>query len=84
MFKVNTLGQGSTDSIYWTVKYFFNYIAGFGLLYVIVNTFNSIKDILKAFLAVFISVILIFAVFFYQLLVNPAFGNFQMWVDRCV
>ncbi|HHT79501.1 MAG TPA: O-antigen ligase family protein [Actinobacteria bacterium] len=80
-FKVNTLGQGSTDSIYWTVKYFFNYIAGFGLLYVIVNTFNSIKDILKAFLAVFISVILIFAVFFYQLLVNPAFGNFQMWVD---
>lgn len=80
-FKVNTLGQGSTDSIYWTVKYFFNYIAGFGLLYMIINVFNSIKDILKAFLAVFVSIILVFSVFLYQLLVNPAFGNFQMWVD---
>ncbi len=80
-FKVNVLGYRSTDAIYWTVKCFFNYVVGFGFLYVISNVLEGKKDILKVLFSIFLSVILIFAVFLYQLFRNPSFGNLQMWVD---
>jgi len=78
--KVNLLGFRSTDAIYWTIKYFFNYTTWFGLILIIYNVIKSKKDFLNVLYCLVVSVIFTYVIFFYQYFVNPAFGNLEMWV----
>lgn len=78
---VNIGGTGSTGSIFWTIKFFFNYVVGFGLLFIIFNTFERIKDIIKAVIVIIASNVIFFIVGFYQYFYNPIFGSFRHWAE---
>ena len=78
---VNIDGTGSTGSIFWTIKFFFNYIVGFGLLFIIFNTFKRIEDIIKAVIVIIASNVIFFIVGFYQYFYNPIFGSFRHWAE---
>jgi len=79
--KVNVNGVGSTGSIYWTIRFFFNYIIGFGLLFIIFNIINKVKDIIIALVILVSSTLVSSGVFFYQYFFNPYFGSFKHWVN---
>lgn len=78
---VNINGIGSTSSILWTIKFFFNYVIGFGLFFIIFNAFKNIKDIVKAVIIIIVSNTVFFLVGYYQYFFNPTFGNFSQWVE---
>ncbi len=78
---VNIDGTGSTGSILWTIKFFFNYLIGFGLLFVIFNTFKEIKEIIRAVIVIISSNIVFFVIGFYQHFVSPTFGSFSQWAE---
>lgn len=79
--KVNLDGVGSTSSIYWTIRFFFNYIIGFGLLLIIFNIIDKAKDIIIALVILVSSTLISSGVVFYQYFFNPYFGSFRYWVD---
>ncbi len=78
---VNIEGTGSTESIQWTIKFFFNYIIGFGLLFIVFNAFKDIRDIIKAVIVIITSNVIFFIVGFYQYFFNPTFGSFRQWAE---
>ena len=78
---VNVNGVKSTGSIFWTVRFFFNYIIGFGLFFVIFNILEENKDIIGAILAIVFSNIVVIIFGFYQYFMNPYLGNFRQWVE---
>ncbi len=78
---VNINGTRSTGSIFWTIRFFFNYIIGFLLLFVIFNTFKKIKDIIGAIFILLASTLISSAVGLYQFFFNPYFGNIRLWVN---
>lgn len=78
---VNIEGTGSTGSIQWTIKSFFNYIIGFGLLFIIFNTFKKTRDIIKAVIIIIASNVIVFIIGFYQYFFNPTFGSFTQWAE---
>lgn len=78
---VNIDGAGSTGSIFWTIKFFFNYIIGFGLLFIIFSTFRHTRDIVKAVIVIIASNLVFFIVGFYQYFFNPTFGSFRHWAE---
>ncbi len=78
---VNVNGIKSTGSIFWTIRFFFNYIAGFGLLFVIYNTLKNIKEIILSMI-VMVSATMVSVLFlFYQYFFNPTIGSFTYWVE---
>jgi len=79
--KVNIYGGRSTDAIYLVLQNFFSYIAGLGVFLVVINCFKKIKDIINA-LVIFVCSTAISAIFLlFQKFVNPAFGNFEPWIN---
>src|SRR3972149_8354099 len=78
---VNIEGTGSTGSIQWTIKFFFNYIIGFGLLFIIFNTFKKTRDIIEAVIVIIASNAVFFIVGFYQYFFTPTFGSFTQWAE---
>jgi len=78
---VNIDGTGSTGSILWTIKFFFNYLIGFGLLFIVFNTFKKVEEIIRAVIVIIASNIIFFAVGFYQHFVSPTFGSFTQWAE---
>jgi len=78
---VNVNGVKSTGSIFWTIRFFFNYIVGFGLFFVIYNTLENIKEIIFSMI-VLVSATMISALFLiYQYFFSPTIGSFTYWVE---
>ena len=77
---VNINGVRSTGSIFWTIRFFFNYVIGFALLFIIFNVLNKIKDIVVALIVLISSTMISSAVGFYQYFYNPFFGSIRLWV----
>lgn len=78
---VNIDGTGSTGSILWTIKFFFNYVIGFGLLFIVFNTFERLEEVIRAVMVIIASNVVFFAVGFYQHFFNPTFGSFTQWAE---
>jgi hypothetical protein len=78
---VNIDGTGSTGSILWTIKFFFNYLIGYGLLFIVFNTFKKVEEIIRAVIIIIASNIIFFAVGFYQHFMSPTFGSFTQWAE---
>ncbi len=78
---VNNSHIRSTESIFWTIRFFLNYVIGFGLFFIIVNTFNHFKDILTAVIILISSTIISSFIGLYQYFIDPFFGNISFWVD---
>ncbi|MBM3712110.1 MAG: hypothetical protein FJW56_01525, partial [Actinobacteria bacterium] len=71
----------SNSAILWTIKFFFNYVLGFLLLFAIFNIFERIKDILISIIVFFASTFLSSLMVFFQYFVNPYVGSFKYWVE---
>jgi len=78
---VNIEGTGSTGSILWTIKFFFNYLIGFGLLFVVFNTFKKVEEIIRAVIVIIASNVIFSVIGFYQHFVSPTFGSFTQWAE---
>jgi len=77
----NVNGVRSTRSIFWTIRYFFNCIVGFGLLFIIYNTLTSIKEIILSMI-VLVSATMVSVLFLlYQYFFSPTIGSFTYWVE---
>ena len=79
--RVNIDGVRSTGSIYWTIRFFFNYIIGFGLLLIIFNIIDKVRDIIVVLVILVSSTLISSGVVLYQYSFNPYFGSFRHWVD---
>ena len=78
---VNVNRVGSTGAILWTISFFFTYITGFGLLFIIYNTLKSIKEIISSMI-VLVSETLVSGLFLlYQYFFSPTIGSFTFWVE---
>jgi len=77
---VNINGIKSTGSIFWTIRFFFNYIIGFALLFIVFNVLDEIKDIIKAIIVLISSSVISSVVGLYQYFYNPFFGSIEFWV----
>lgn len=78
---VNVNGVKSTGSIFWTIRFFFNYIVGFGLFYIIFNILRRIKDIIISIIILGGSTLISCGVGVYQYFYNAHFGNVRYWVN---
>ena len=79
--KVNVKGIDSISAMFWVLRFFFNYIAGFGLVYLIYNSVKKIRVIKISILVLVGSTILSSFFVLYQYFVNPFIGSFKYWVD---
>lgn len=78
---VNFAGHDSIGAILWTLKYFFNYISGFALLFIIFNIIKSRKDFITSLIILLSTCPIVIAVGFYQHFINPYFGTSTFWVN---
>jgi hypothetical protein len=78
---INIDGVKSTSSIYWTIGFFFNYIIGFLLFFVLFNVIEDGKEIIRIIIAVIFSNIIVIIFGFYQYFFNPYIGTFSQWVE---
>jgi len=78
---VNVNSVRAENSIYWTLRWFFNALIGIGLALVIYNAFKSIRDIIKAVLTAAASSIIVISVGSYQYFIDPTLGSFSQWVE---
>jgi len=78
---VNFAGHDSIGAILWTLKYFFNYISGFALLFIIFNIIKSRKDFITSLIVLLSTCPIVIAVGFYQHFINPYFGTSTFWVN---
>ena len=77
---INVNGTGSTGSMVWTIRYFYNYLIGFLFLFLIFNVINSTKDILHSIIAIVSATMISVGVILYQYFINPYLGNVTHWV----
>jgi len=78
---VNFTGHKSLEAIFWTLKYFFNYAAGFGLLFIIFNIIRTHKDFIISLVVLLSTCPVVMAVGFYQKFINPYFGTNTFWIE---
>ena len=78
---VNLNGFTSIVSIYWVLKFFFNFLCGFLFFYLIFNVIKSSKDIITSLLILVASTMVSSFVLFYQYFFNPYFGNLEIWAN---
>ncbi|MCD4670147.1 MAG: O-antigen ligase family protein [Actinomycetia bacterium] len=78
---VNVNRVSSTGSIFWTIKFFFNYIIGFWLIFIIFNIIKKTKDIIISIIVLIFSTVVSAAIVFYQYFFHPTFGSFGHWVE---
>jgi len=78
---INVNGTGSTGSMIWTIRYFYNYFIGFLFLFLIFNVIKSTKDILHSIIAIISASMISVGVVLYQYFVNPYLGNVRHWVQ---
>lgn len=78
---VNFAGHKSVEAILWTLKYFFNYVSGFALLFIVFNIIKTRRDFIKTFIIMLSTVPVVVAVGLYQRFVDPYFGNITFWIE---
>jgi O-antigen ligase len=79
--KVNINEVGSTESIFKVLQFFFNYLIGFGIFFIAVNTLKKTKDIIISVIILLSSTTIATLVGVYQFIFDPLFGNIQFWLD---
>jgi putative inorganic carbon (hco3(-)) transporter len=78
---VNFTGHDSIGAILWTLKYFFYYIAGFALLFIIFNIIKTRRDFIISLIILLSTCPIVMAVGFYQKFINPRFGTNTFWLE---
>ena len=78
---VNVNKMDALSAIYWTINSYLNLIIGFGLLLIVFNALEKLKDIILAILSLVISTIVSSIMLFYQAIINPFIGSFRYWVE---
>lgn len=78
---VNFAGDKSLSAILWTLKYFFNYISGFALLFIIFNIIRTRRDFVTSLIVLLSTCPIVMAVGFYQKFINLRFGSNTFWVE---
>jgi len=78
---INVDGTGSTGSMIWTIRFFYNYLIGFLFLFLVFNVVKGIRDILSCLIILVCSTMVSVGVVLYQYFVNPYLGNIKHWVD---
>jgi Lipid A core - O-antigen ligase and related enzymes len=78
---VNVNKTGSTKSIFLALQLFFNYIIGFALFFIIVNSIKNLKEVITAVIILLSSTAIAAFVGLYQYFFNPFFGNINLWVE---
>ncbi len=78
---VNFAGHTSMEAILWTLKYYFNYVSGFVLLFIIFNVIKNHRDFITTLIVMLSTCPVVIAVGFYQYFINPYFGTSTFWVE---
>ncbi|MBN2072977.1 MAG: O-antigen ligase family protein [Actinobacteria bacterium] len=78
---LNVDGAGSTDSIKWTLRFFFNYFTGIMLFAIVFMVLDKIRDIIKAIIVLMSSTFLSSLFAIYQYFFHPGLGNSRHWVN---
>jgi putative inorganic carbon (hco3(-)) transporter len=78
---VNFAGHKSVEAMLWTLKYFFNYAAGFGLLFIIFNIIKTRRDFIISLTFLLSTCPVVVAAGFYQKFINPYFGTSTFWIE---
>ena len=78
---VNINGVGSTGSMVWTIRYFYNYFIGFLFFVLIFNVIDRVKDIINSIISLVLATMISTGVIIYQYYFNPYLGNIRHWVD---
>lgn len=78
---INVNGVRSTDSMVWTIKYFYNYFIGFLFFVVIFNVIDDFKDIINSVISIISATVISSGVVIYQYYFNPNFANIGNWAN---
>jgi len=78
---INVNGVRSTDSIIWTIRYFYNYFIGFLFFILIFNVIDRVKDIINSIVFLISATMISAGVIIYQYYFNPYLGNVSHWVN---
>lgn len=78
---INVNGVGSTGSMIWTIRYFYNYFIGFLFFILIFNVIDRVKDIINSIISLISATMISAGVIIYQYYFNPYFGNLKHWVN---
>ncbi|MBE3088787.1 MAG: hypothetical protein IMZ41_00760, partial [Actinobacteria bacterium] len=78
---INFNGMGSTDSMIWTIRFFYNYFIGFLFFILIFNVVDRVEDIVNSLIYLISATMISAGVIIYQYYFNPYFGNIENWVN---
>ena len=78
---INVNGVRSTDSMIWTIRYFYNYFIGFLFFILIFNVIDRVKDIINSIFFLISATMISAGVIIYQYYFNPYLGNVSHWVN---
>ena len=78
---INLNGVSSTDSMIWTIKFFYNYFIGFLFFILIFNVVDRVEDIVNSIISLISATMISAGVIIYQYYFNPYFGNIEHWVN---
>ncbi|MDD3818309.1 MAG: O-antigen ligase family protein [Actinomycetota bacterium] len=78
---VNFAGDTSSGAILWTLKYYFNYVSGFVLLFITFNVIKERRDFITSLVVMLSTCPVVIAVGLYQYFINPYFGTSTFWIE---
>jgi O-antigen ligase len=78
---VNVNKTGSTKSIFLALQLFFNYIIGFALFFIIINSIKNLKEVTTTVIILLSSTVIATFIGLYQYFFDPYFGNIKFWVE---
>jgi O-antigen ligase len=77
---INLNGTGSTDSMIWTIRFFYNYLIGFLFFILVFNAVSRVNDIIISMISLISATVVSAGVVIYQYYFNPYLGNITHWV----
>ena len=77
---INFNGTGSTGSMIWTIRFFYNYFIGFLFFILIFNVVDRVEDIVNSIISLISATMISAGVIIYQYYFNPYFANIEHWV----
>ena len=78
---INLNGVGSTGSMIWTIRFFYNYFIGFLFFILIFNVVDRVEDITNSIISLISATMVTAGVIIYQYYFDPYFGNIEHWVN---
>jgi O-antigen ligase len=70
----------AVSSMLWTLKYYFNYIAGFGLFVIVTNSLRKNRDFFNVIRIIVLAALVVITFGLYQAFFDPSFLNSSFWV----